>query len=217
MNSHFRNCSTPIDCWCEIKRYWLIFSIAVLILVGEIWGGLYSDSLALLADAGHVFTDSVAILVSIIVAILVKKGRNENKTRNIGGIINAVLLGITSVWVFIEALDRINNPRDIASWVMVSVAIAGTYGNYKQHKVIEATDEKHVTREALSFHIMSDLVQSITVVVGGIAIAFTGWNIIDPILSFGISALLGYWSLSLLWKIKSGHYDEHHSHCCHHH
>jgi len=216
MDSHFNECTTPKDCWCEIKRYWLIFGIAIVILIGEIWGGIISGSLALLADAGHVFTDSAAILVSVIIAFLVKKGSDENKTRNIGGVINALLLGFISIWVFIEALERIGNPRDITSWIMISIAIIGTIGNYIQHRVIEVSDEKHITHEAMSLHILSDLAQSGVVVTGGIVIALTGWSIIDPILSFGISLLMGYWSLSLLQKIKSGHYDNHHDHCCHH-
>lgn len=187
-----------------------------MILIGEIVGGILSDSLALLADAGHVLTDIGALLVSIIVAYLVKTGGNEHRIRTLGGIVNALLLAGVAVWIFVEALDRLQNPRDVISWIMISVAILGTIGNYVQHRVLEIAEENHVTHEAMSLHILSDLVQSIVVVFGGIVIAVTGWHLVDPILSFGIAVLMGYWSMRLLWKMWSGKYD-HHSHKLHHH
>ncbi len=218
---HFSGCVTPADCWCEVKRYGVLFGIAGIILIAEVVGGIISQSLALLADAGHVFTDTGAILVAIIVSYRVKCGSNEARTRKIGGYINALLLGGVAVWVLVEAIERFQEPREVVSWVMISIAVFGTIGNYVQHKIMESVDESHVTHESMSLHIRSDLIQSIGVVFGGIFILVTDWVFIDPIISIIIALMMARWTWILLKKLWSGKYDGNNEHCClghnHHH
>ena len=103
-SGHFDSCDTPQDCWCEVKRYGVILGIATMILIAEVVGGVISQSLALLADAGHVFTDMMATLVAITVVYRVKQGYNKAKARKVGGYINAFLLGGVAVWILIEAV-----------------------------------------------------------------------------------------------------------------
>lgn len=214
-NGHFNGCTTPQNCWCEIKRYGLIFGIAAMILIAEVVGGIVSQSLALLADAGHVFTDTGATIVAIIVAYRVKHGANEAKTRKVGGYINALLLGGVSVWVGVEAIERFQQPREVVSWVMISIAVLGTIGNYVQHRIMESADEEHVTHESMQLHILSDLLQSVGVVFGGILILVTDWVWIDPTLSIVIAFIMGRWTWKLLKDLRSGKYDGH-GHCCNH-
>lgn len=71
-NGHFGSCTMPDNCWCEIKRYSLVFILAGIIFGTEVMGGIVSGSLSLLSDAGHVFTDAAAILVSIVTAYSVR-------------------------------------------------------------------------------------------------------------------------------------------------
>ena len=165
---HFNGCDIPTDCWCEVKRYGILFGIAGMILMAEVVGGIVSQSLALLADAGHVFTDTGALLVSIVVGYNVKCGANETRTRKIDGYINALLIGGVAVWVLVEAVERFQEPREIVNWVMVSIAVFGTIGNYVQPRMMDPVDEEHVTHESMRLHILSDLMQSIGVVVSGI-------------------------------------------------
>lgn len=216
-NGHFNGCVTPHDCWCEVKRYWLIFGLAAMILIAEVVGGIISQSLALLADAGHVFTDTGAILVAIIVSYRVKCGANETRTRKVGGYINAILLGGITIWVAMEAWERLQHPREVLSWVMISIAVLGTIGNYIQHRIIESADENHVTHESMRLHILSDLMQSFGVVFGGILIWITDWVLVDPIISMGIALWMGKWTWGLLWKLWTGKYDNNDEHCCHDH
>lgn len=216
-NGHFDSCGTPYDCWCEVKRFGVIFGIAIMILIGEVVGGIISLSLALLADAGHVFTDTGAILVAIIVSYRVKCGANEARTRKVGGYINALLLGGITIWIAVEARERFQHPQEVVSWVMVSIAVLGTIGNYAQHRIIESADEDHVTHESMRLHILSDLMQSFGVVFGGILIWVTGWVLIDPIISMAIALWMGKWTLELLWKLWTGKYDDNDEHCHHDH
>ena len=216
-NGHFSSCSKTHDCLCEIKRYLLIFGIAILILAIEIIGGIISQSLALLADAGHVFTDTSATTISIIVAYYVRYGANEEHTRKIGGYINALLLGCITIWIAIEAIDRFQNPREIGSITMITVAVLGTIGNYIQHKIIESANEEHVTHESMKLHIRSDLLQSMGVVFGGLLIWITNWTTIDPIISIAIALWMGKWTWNIFHKLWSGKYDNNNHHCHNHH
>lgn len=188
-NGHLNGCTTPADCWCEVKRYGVLFGIAGVIFIAEVVGGIVSQSLALLADAGHVFTDTCAILVAIVVGYRVKTGANEARTRKVGGYVSALLLGGVAVWILIEAIERFREPREIVSWVMFFVAVAGTIGNWAMHKVMKDADEDHVTHESLHAHILSDLVQSFGVVLGAVLIWMTDWVLVDPIISMAIAEL----------------------------
>ncbi|PIY58631.1 MAG: hypothetical protein COY98_01125 [Candidatus Yonathbacteria bacterium CG_4_10_14_0_8_um_filter_43_17] len=129
---------------------------------------MVSQSLALPVAAGHVFTDTRAIFVAIVVGYRIKCSANETRTRKIDGYINALLIGGVAVWVLVEAVERFQEPREIVNWVMVSIAVFGTIGNYVQPMMMDTVDEEHVTHESMHLHILSDLMQSIGVVVGGI-------------------------------------------------
>lgn len=212
MSSHFKSCDTSTNCWCEIKRYGVLFGIAAMILLSEIVGGIVSHSLALLADAGHVFVDICAILVSIIVSYRVKCGANETRTRQVGGYINLILLGGIATWVLVEAIKRFQEPKEVVSWVMFFIAVAGTIGNLVMREVMKRADEDNVTRESMRLHINSDLIQSVGVVVGGSLIWITNWILIDPIFSMAIALWMGTLTWKLLKKLRSGKYDSHHHH-----
>ena len=126
-NGHFKGCATPTGCWCEIKRYWVIFGLAGVTLTLEVWGGIISQSFALLADAGHVLTDICAILVTIVVGYRVKFGANEVRARKVGGYINTLLLGGVAVWVLFEAIERFQEPREVMGGVMFSSLLQGPF------------------------------------------------------------------------------------------
>lgn len=215
-NGHFDGCTAPDDCWCETKRYSLVFILAAIIFAAEIVGGIVSGSLALLSDAGHVFTDAIAILVSIITVHYVKTKRwREKSVRAVGGIINALLLLGIAVWIGIEGIERIDHPREIASNIMITVALFGTLGNWAQYYVLGTLEEEHVTHKAMRLHIFSDLLQSVAVVLGGIAIYLTDKHLIDPVLSVGIALWMAWRAWDLIIHIKNN--DEQHEHHSHHH
>lgn len=215
-NGHFDGCTTPNDCWCEIKRYGIIFVLSGIIFAAEIVGGIISGSLALISDAGHVFTDAMAILISIVTAYLVRtKKYREKPVRALGGYVNALLLLGIAIGIGIEGVERIAHPREIASKMMIAVALIGTVGNWIQYKVLGTLEEEHVTHKAMNLHILSDLLQSVIVVLGGFAIYLTGEHIIDPVLSVGIALWMAWRSWDLIIHIKKGGSHEHHGH--HHH
>lgn len=209
LHGHFGGCKFgdgSKDCWCEIKRYWLVFSLSTLIFVMEVTGGIISNSLALLSDAGHVFADKTAILISIIIAYRIKKSPiTENKIRTTGAYLNAGILGLLAVWIFWEAWERLWQPEEILSGTMFWVATVGAVLNYVQHRILEAAEhkDKHITHNWLSVHVLSDLGQSVAVIIASIVIYFTGKIIIDPILSMIVAIVMGFWTIKLLVSRKT--------------
>ncbi|MBI1957377.1 MAG: cation transporter [Candidatus Niyogibacteria bacterium] len=209
---HSQNCLRTGSCWCEVKRYGLILAVGALILAGELAGGYLSGSLALMADAFHVAIDGGAVVIAIAIAVSVRKRpeREALMIRRKGTGIQAALMIVIVVGIVSEALRRLEHPVEIQSMTMLGTAILGAVGNYIQHWMLrktEAGDDANITRRALDRHILSDLAQSIAVIAGGIVIAVTGWFWVDPLLSLGVAALMGYWAIHI---IRDGAEPHHH-------
>lgn len=211
---HFRNCLDPTNCWCEVKHYSIIFGIGLMILIGEVVGGIASESLALLADASHVGADVGAVIVSIIVASLVKAGRSEGVVRTVGAKINAFLLLGVSLGILWEAAERMKEPRNIESWIMVSIATLGAIGNWVQQKILAASyDEsgRTITHHLMALHINTDLYQSLGVLGAAFIIWMTGWSLVDPIISIAIGLFMSFMAIQVL-RGRSSHHHGHHDH-----
>ena len=200
----------------EIRRYLWMLAVSFVIFAAELVGGYVSHSLALLSDAGHVFIDSLAVNVAIAVAWLVHRNRgSEGRIRAVGGYVNAALLLVIAVGVCVEAVRRLMSPPEIRTWIMITVAAFGAVGNWVQYRINETAgkDERHVTHLGVSWHLLSDLMQSVIVVLGGILILCTGWRVVDPALSL----LLSFWMVRLAWKLFQRCRHGSHDGCDHHH
>ena len=185
----------------EIRRYWLVLALSGFILILEAVGGWFSGSLALFSDAVHVFADIIAIAISLIVAYTVKNNQGlENKIRQNGARWNGGLLALFSAWIFWEALNRIWTPKEIQFGIMFWIAISGAILNYYQHKILNqaAREERHLTHTALNWHILSDLGQSLAVILASILIKLTGKTIIDPVFSMAVALIMFRWGVKLL-------------------
>lgn len=205
---HFDGCLTLSDCWCEVKRYGEVLGVGTMILIGEVVGGLASGSLALLADAGHVGVDVGAVCVSIFVAYLVKMKRPEEKVRAIGGYINAFLLALVAVGIILEAKDRIEEPRDITNWIMISIAFLGMIGNLVQRNILREGKDESVTHYLLALHVDTDLWQSVGVIVAACIIWVTGFSRIDSLISIFIGIVMMYFVLKFFAE-GTGHHCHH--------
>lgn len=203
---HYASCPDPIDCWCEVKRLSKVLWITLAILAFEIIGGIISESLALLADAGHVFGDSTAVVVTLLAAVLVRFGAQAQRVRDAAFRINIGLLFLIVGWIAFEAIERFQDPREIISPVMVFVAFIGGVGNYWQHCVLEgaADEHKHHAHRALSLHVIGDLAQSVAVFAGGIVIWIFDWIILDPLLSIGIACWIAHRTFQLVLNPHEG-------------
>jgi cobalt-zinc-cadmium efflux system protein len=178
-------------------------------LVAEVAGGLLSHSLALLADAGHVFMDLFAITVSLVAARLAQLPATSTKTYGwhraeiLAALINGALLVILSLFLFYEAWDRLRNPEAILSTPMLIVAAVGLVVNIVIALRLHGHRGRDLNLRSAYLHVLGDALASLGVIAAAIIIALTGWYRIDAIISIGIGLLIFAGAARLLFK--AGH------------
>lgn len=177
------------------KRLVIAFSVTVLILCAEVIGGILSNSLALLSDAGHVATDAFALGLSMIAARISRRPSDERATYGyqrvgiLAAVINGVsLLGI-ALFIFIESYQRFLSPPSIDIAVMIPVALAGLAGNLAMAFILGHRHEDLNIRSAW-LHVLGDTLSSVGVLVSGAVLYFTGWVYADPLASVFIGLVI---------------------------
>lgn len=165
-----------------------------LFFIIEIIGGIISGSLSLLGDAAHMFRDILALLISLGAVYLSEKLPTEEKTFGyhrleiFAALINGILLIGISIWIFAEAYQRLLNPVEIKSGVMLGVALAGLVINIYVAQRLHGS--KDVNIKSTFIHVLTDTLSSGAVIIASVIIHFTDLYIVDPILSFGIGLFI---------------------------
>ena len=178
-------------------------ALTLAVLVAELVGGFISNSLALLADAGHVLTDAGALALSLFVAWFSRQPANPKKTYGylrweiLAALINgATLLGI-SVWIVIEAVARFRNPEPIGGPLMLAVATLGLLANVGAALMLHPVGKSSLNVRGAYLHVLGDLLASVGTIVAALVVALTGWLHADPLASLVTTALIvrGAWGL----------------------
>jgi cobalt-zinc-cadmium efflux system protein len=183
------------------------FGIALAITAGyaviELAGGLWTGSLALLSDAGHMFSDTLALGLAAIAARLAQRPAGHRHTYGweraevIGALVNSVLMLAIVLVLVVEAVSRLRAPGPVAAAAMMLIALAGLLVNAVVAWIM-SRGEPSLNSRAAMLHVMSDLVSSFAALVAGAVIYTTGWLPIDPILSLVIAGLILFSTLRLL-------------------
>ena len=177
--------------------------LTLLLLVAEGIGGWLSNSLALLADAGHVLTDAGALALSLFVAWFSRQPVTAEKTYGylrweiLAALINgATLLGI-SVWIVLEAIARLHAPQPVGGALMLGVSVAGLIANAVAARMLHPSNKGSMNVRGAYLHVLGDLLASGGTIVAALVIRFTGWLQADPIASLLTTALIvrGSWTL----------------------
>lgn len=185
----------------EPRRYTLVLILAIIIFILEIAVGSHAHSLALVGDAWHVLADAGAIALALGIAVFVrnKEPHHVAQIRKYGAYIQGGLLYYVCYWMFKEAFVRLRTPEVLDLGWVIAIAILGTFGNWLQHHIVNKDDgANNITKRALDVHILSDLAQSVAVVLGTMLIVWTHKPIIDPILSFGIAIWMSIWTTKIM-------------------
>ena len=170
---------------------------ATLVFVGiELFFGIRAGSLALISDAGHNFTDALALVLAAIGFYLQSKPANSVKTYGyhragvLTAFVNALTLVGIALFIFYEAWQRFAHPKPVEEWTMLWVALAALALNGVIMWGLHRDKEHDLNIRAAFMHMLGDAVSSLAIVGGAIAIHFTGMSSIDPILSVLIGALI---------------------------
>lgn len=200
-HTHKHNHGDVFHSHAPIGKMKLAFYLTIIILVVELVGGIISHSLALLSDAGHVLTDIAAIGLSWFAMYQSQKPASEKFTYGyhrsgiLAAFINAMTLIVIAVVILYEAVDRFKNPQPVGStWMFISASV-GLFMNL--YLGLGLSKEDNINVKSAVLHMIGDAMASAGVIVGGLIILFTGWNIIDPILSVLIAFLIAFGA----WKI----------------
>ena len=185
------------------SRMAIALGINAVLLVATVVGGILTDSLALLADAGHLLSDVGAIAIGLLAARLASAAPTPARTYGLqrsevlGALANGVLLVVIAVLIVIEALSRLGSAPEVAGAGMLAVGLAGLAGNVAATWVLASGDRVDLNLEGVLRHSAADALSSVGVVVAAILVLTAGWNAADPIASLVIAALilLGSWQL----------------------
>ncbi|MDA8202268.1 MAG: cation diffusion facilitator family transporter [Chloroflexi bacterium] len=178
------------------KRLIAVFGLTLSIFAFELVGGLLSNSLALLADAGHVFTDVFGIGFALTAIWLA--GRPATSERTFGylrleilaAVGNALLLFGVSAFVLYEAWRRLAEPPEVASGLMLAVAVLGLAANGVSLYLLRDAQGHSLNMRGAYLEVMGDLLGSVAVIVAAIVIAVTGWTQADALASVAIGLLI---------------------------
>lgn len=191
------------------RKLLFAFVLTTLMLVVEAGGGVLSGSLALLADAGHMLVDALALLLAFLGARFAARPADARRTYGYGrievlaGFVNALTQFALVAFIVYEAVMRLFNPAPILSGVMLAVAVVGLVANIVVLRTLHGHDPDDVNIAGASLHVLGDLLGSVAAVLAALAVRWLDWNWADPLLSILVSLLI----LRSAWSLvrRSGH------------
>lgn len=185
-----------------LKRLWISLGITIAGMGIEIVGGVLSGSLALMSDAGHMFTHVFALGISALAVRMAAQKPCHHRTFGLlraevlAAYTNALFLFGVTAYITYEAIVRLLNPVEILTREMLVVAAVGLVVNVASIFLLHGHDKNISVRSAVA-HMMADALSSVAIVIGAVIMGATGWKWIDPLLSIGIGAVILVWALGL--------------------
>ena len=191
------------------RKLLLAFLLTTLTMLAEIVGGLWSGSLALLTDGGHMMVDALALRMAFFGARLALRPADARRSYGYGrmevlvGFVNALSQFVLVAWVVYEAVQRLLHPGEILSGLMLVVAIVGLLVNVLVLRSLHGHDHDDVNLAGASLHVLGDLLGSVAAVLAALAIRAFGWLWADPLLSILVAVLI----LGSAWRLlrRSAH------------
>jgi cobalt-zinc-cadmium efflux system protein len=193
----------------NVTRVKLALVLTGVFTLVEFAGGIISGSLALLADAGHMLTDTFALGLAAFAFHVsarpadAKRSFGYHRFQIIAAFVNGLTILFIVAWIVFEAIQRLLEPPDVIGGTMLLVAIIGLVVNVVAFVILHGDDQENLNIRGAVLHVMGDLLGSVAAVAGAIVIIRTGWMPIDPILSLLVAALL----LRSAWQLtrRSAH------------
>ncbi len=162
----------------------------------EVAGGILSGSLALLADAGHMLTDTMALALAAIAFRVSKRPADARlsygyrRFQILAAFVNGLSLLLIVGWIIVEAVERFFVPETVAGPAMLLVATAGLVVNIVAFVVLHGGDQDNLNIRGAALHVAGDLLGSVAAIIAALVIIYTGWMTIDPLLSVAVAVLI---------------------------
>jgi cobalt-zinc-cadmium efflux system protein len=186
-----------------IRSLKIALVLTALLLVVEVVGGVLSNSIALLADAGHMLTDVAALALALFVAWFSKQPETPRKTFGylrweiLAAFLNGATLLLISAWILWEAITRLGTPESVQGGLMLTVAAGGLVVNLIAARVLAGSSSESMNARGAYLHVLGDLLASVGTLVAAVLIRYTGWLMADPLASILTTVLImnGAWRL----------------------
>ena len=174
----------------------LALAIVLVVMVAEVIGGILSNSLALLGDAGHMLVDALALGLALFAMTIARRPATPTKTYGyhrmeiMAALANGITLVLLALWIFYEAYQRFLAPPVIQTQLMILVATIGLIANLIGMLLLRRASHEQLNIKAAYWHIFGDTISSVGVIAAGIIIAVTGWYVADPIIAVFIGCII---------------------------
>ena len=178
------------------QRLLTVFVLVSAFLVVEVVGGLLTNSLALIADAGHMFTDAAGIGLALLAIAFAKRPATPERSYGyyrveiFAAVVNAVILFAVAGFIVYEAIQRLGSPPEVLGMPMLAIAAVGLVVNLVAIRLLRAGAASSLTIRGAYLEVLGDLLGSVAVIVAGLVIVLTGWTPIDAIASLLVAALI---------------------------
>ncbi|WP_295627283.1 cation diffusion facilitator family transporter [uncultured Corynebacterium sp.] len=179
-----------------VSRLALAFGLTALILIAEVVGGIVANSLALLADAAHMASDALGLLIALAAAWIGSRPATRTasygfrRAEVLGALVNAVLVGAAGAWILFEAFRRWSEPADVASGPVLIIAVVGLVANVVAAVILAGGDKSNMNLRAALLHVMVDALGSVGVLVSALVVRWTGFARADIIAAVLIALLV---------------------------
>ncbi len=186
------------------KNLVIAIALNVLITVSQVIGGIVSGSLSLLSDALHNFTDVLSLVVSYIATLLAKKEASTHRTFGykraeiIAAFVNSATLIIVAIFLIIEAIKRFNNPKEIASELVIWLSLLGILANGFSVLLLKSQADNNMNMRSAYLHLLTDMLASIAVLIGGLLMKYYQVYWVDTLLTIAIALYLIWVGYKLL-------------------
>jgi len=195
-HSHAHTDHTHREEASDSRRLALALALTGGFALVELVGGIAAGSLALIADAGHMVTDAMALALAWMAARMAarpadaKRSFGYHRFQIVAALINGLtLIGIVG-WIVVEAVERLFTPVEVTANLMLGVAVIGLLVNLVVFFVLHGGSRENLNLHGALLHVLGDLLGSVAAIVAGLVILATGWMPIDPLLSLLVAALI---------------------------
>lgn len=188
----------------ERKRLLSAILLTGGVLIVEVIGGLMTNSLALLSDAGHMLTHLLALSISFVAMIFSARPPTSRKSFGfyrleiLAALLNSFLLFLVTVWIFYEAYQRFYDPVPVATVEMMLIASIGLVTNLVTAALLSGSIKRSLNVKSAFMHMIGDTLSSVGVVAAAGVIYFTQWWFIDPLVGVFLSFIILYWAFRLM-------------------
>jgi cobalt-zinc-cadmium efflux system protein len=188
----------------ERKKLTLSLLITFAVMLIELAGGFLTNSIALISDAGHMFTHAFAIGISLIAIVIAKNPPCHHRTFGLyrteilAAFLNGGFLLLAAGVIIYEAIQRIIHPEEVLGIQMLMIALLGLMVNLASIFILHGHHKEELNIKSVFSHMIADAASSVGIIIAAVAISYTGWNIIDPLVSIGISVVIIFWAWGVL-------------------